>query len=366
MASFRLKKPLEAPTSKRAELNDDSNSLPQSPGRHTEGTESAPVLSVQFGNHTRAYPKHSDGGRANYMPISETLIRTYPFDAHTAGYSYPQIERRLAGDAPQAIPGGVPMVATFFDVDGEGHKADDAWWEFEKPKILSLREETPLFAYRTRGGYRLVGILAETFYITSKADAEAWTQQYLTWAAYLKRVYGITADLACKDWSRLFRLPHATRDEGGKPEDLETIGDPSNIGTWSPDLVEKDYAFAALLEKKEPSNNSSRPTWHPRAVTFGSGEGVLFRLFQSRGWVGEELETGKWTAICPWSDSHSKGAILDSSTILWAPRQGEEWGWFYCAHSHCAGHGLREVLAIFSPAEIDAARFRSFLKVRVL
>ncbi len=312
------------------------------------------TLPVVMGTKARSYPKHAEGGRAHYMPATEALTRRFPFDAHTAAYSAPSIPRRLGTDAALDLPGGIQMVAAIFDVDGEGHIATDQWWEAEKAKFFRLREDTPLFAYRTRGGYRLVGVLDEPILLTRKADAAKWKRQYLVWMAHLQRKYGIVADPACADWPRLFRLPHATREVSGKPEELETIGDVKDIGIWAPVITGEDIALAAELQRKKA---------RARAIQVHGpvlGEGALFHAFLARAWVGPEIEVGKWTVKCPWESNHTKGVTFDSSTVLYAPGPGESLGWVHCAHTHCAGMDLRDVLAVFSPSERDAARDAAF------
>jgi hypothetical protein len=100
-------------------------------------------------------------------------------------------------------------------------------------KLTALAQAHPdPFAYRTRRGYRLVYVLPEPHCLRSPNDAALWSCRYLTWCAYLARRFDIHADPSCKDWQRLYRLPHTTRTEGGTPEDHEVLGDPRHIGFW--------------------------------------------------------------------------------------------------------------------------------------
>jgi hypothetical protein len=84
--------------------------------------------------------------------------------------------------------------------------------------------------------------------------------------------------------------------------------------------------------------------------------GMLFHAFQARGWIDKELSPGKWNVICPWADDHSKGEDFDTSTVLFAPRTGEEVGWWHCSHMHCEGRNIHDVLALFTPEELANAR----------
>ena len=168
----------------------------------------------------------------------------------------PAKERRLDQGAPEALESGVLMELSIFDVDGPGHQASDAWRNGEEVKIARLFEAHPgLYIYHSRGGYRIVGRLPQTFMIKSNADAIAWTAGYLSWIAYLRRVFGIEADIACKDWQHLFRLPHATREKGGSPEQLDTVGDPHNVGLWDPDITPEDEKAGRL--KAKPKGQAS-------------------------------------------------------------------------------------------------------------
>lgn len=169
------------------------------------------LLPVMPSNNLKSYPKHKNGGQAHYLPIGDVLTTKYSTDAHTAAYSYPRVARRLGTDEALSLDGGIPMVVFFADVDGPDHKCSEVWWEEEKTKIRRLLEECPLFVYRTRGGYRLVGVLPEPIVLKSRTDTEAWRQTYLTWLVVLERKSGIIADSGCADWTHLFRLPHATR-----------------------------------------------------------------------------------------------------------------------------------------------------------
>ncbi len=170
--------------------------------------------------------------RATYVPLTDALRDEYPTDAHTAAYSLPDVPYRLR-KAAIAHTDGVPMVAWFVDVDGPGHVATDAWWREEQQKLNALLfAHSGGFIYRTRGGYRIVYRLPEPFVIRTNAEAEKWKIQYLCWLLYIYREFGITGDPKCADWTRLYRLPHATRDEHGRPENHQVMEDGDEIRAW--------------------------------------------------------------------------------------------------------------------------------------
>ena len=322
----------------------------------------APVLRDQK---IRSWPKFPNGGSAEYTTLPVALTREYVTDAHVGAYAAPSLPRRLGTEAllkPEArevLPDGVAMVLAVFDVDcPDAHRGDphaaDAWWLDETEKITALLAAHPAgFVYRTRGGYRLVYRLPGPVVLRNGIDAEGWSIRYCGWIAYLERSFEIRADAACKDWTRLYRLPHATRDLGGRPERRETRGDTGSIGCWEPTLDAADVAQAARLHRKRTPKSPPRRGTAPLPV---SGDGVLAALMRTRGWLGDLVEPGKWTAVCPWADQHTKGAAMDGSTVLFAPPCGEVMGWLHCSHAHCGQRTIADVLGLFTDAEIAAAR----------
>jgi hypothetical protein len=128
------------------------------------------------------------------------------------------------------------MVLGAFDIDAPGKAATPEWRAIEAVKIAALLAAHPgLFVYQTKGGYRVLGLLSQPFAIQSEADARFWAKLYREWCLYLGN-FQIEADTSCADWPRLYRLPHALRPGSASPEDLPTIGDRENVGTWGPVL----------------------------------------------------------------------------------------------------------------------------------
>jgi hypothetical protein len=313
------------------------------------------VIPVIPSQRRRAWPKCIDARPISYLPLRIALTRPFTTDAHLAAYSLPTHPYRLSSGAVghPDLPEGVAMVLAMFDLDGHDHASIDTWWDTERPKVTALRDMHPgIYAYRTRSGARLTGALPDPITLRTREDAEAWRQQYLTWVAYLARAFGLHADPACKDWTHLYRLPHATREPGGQPEDHEIIGDARHVGVWAPTITPEDVAHAATSGKR-PSARAPRVL---RGATYGTGEGLLYHAFDDRGWIGQAIEAGKWAVACPWEAVHTRGERFDTSTVLWAPGPGEVVGWWYCAHAHCQRRDLRDVLGLFTPPELDRAK----------
>lgn len=320
-----------------------------------------PLLPNQY---VLGYPA-KDGKAApsvEYFPLPDILTRRWTTDAHTTAYSAPHLAYRLKDEAITA-EGGVTMVLFIADVDCElshaasgGHgdvPASDEWWLQELPKIDRLRKAYPgCFCYRTRGGYRLVACLPEPRILRSAADVEAWRADYLAWVAALRLRFQIFADPACHDWQRLYRVPHATRTRGGRPEAREILGNPYQIGAWICEPTDEERALAKTLTQKK-----DRPRKRREEVRdpVHAGDGVFFHAFQARGWIGKALDAGTWTVRCPWDDRHTKGEAFDTSTVLYAPGAGDTLGHVHCKHAHCQTMDTRDVLACFSADELAAA-----------
>jgi P4 family phage/plasmid primase-like protien len=324
-------------------------------------TITLPLLSNQY---VIGYPpkEGKTADRVQYFALTDILTRGWTTDAHTTAYSVPYLEYRLKDEAV-SFDGGVTMVLFFADVDCEqshaasvGHgdvPAPDDWWVQELPKIDRLREAFPdPFAYRTRGGYRLIELLPEPRILRSNADVEAWKADYLAWVAALRLRFQIYADPACFDWQRLYRVPHATRTRGGRPEHRETIGNPYHIGTWTCTPTDEERELAKTLTRKKGRTKKRR---EDSDAFVDAGDGVFFHAFKARGWIGKATDTGMWTVRCPWQDRHTKGDEFDSSTVLYAPGLGDTLGYVYCKHAHCQSLDTRDVLNCFSRQELDDA-----------
>lgn len=322
-----------------------------------------PLVPVLAGHDIKSWPKFASGGRARYVSLAAALKAEYRTDAHFCAYSVPAKPRRLSSGAvrvPAAraeLGDGVPMVAVVFDVDfpkehaGESAVGEiDVWWAEEREKIRPLLAAHPGgYVYRTRGGYRIVYALEAPVVLSTPDDERTWSARYCAWIEYLRRVFGILADPACKDWTRLYRLPHATRDNGPHPERRETIGDVDRIGAWVCAPSPEDEAVGrASNPAKAPPPRSDLP------AVVAPDESLLVKLFAARGWLGDAAGGG-WLAICDNADAHTKGQDFDGSTILYPASNGNTVGWLDCLHAHCRHRKPGDVLRSFTRAQIDAA-----------
>lgn len=207
----------------------------------------APELLVMPHARTASWPIYVDGPRLAVYSVAEALARRYTTDAHTAAYAATPHARRLStGALAQGVHPRMVLVVVDVDHD-ETHRLNnerakkglapvavpEAWRVDTDQRIARLRAEAPgIVAYHTRGGARLVGLLAAPHTITDEASSLAWKVHYARTLARLSRLYGVVGDPACDDWTRLYRLPRATRKGSQVPEAWPVVGELADVGVW--------------------------------------------------------------------------------------------------------------------------------------
>ncbi len=177
-----------------------------------------------------SYPEPQNNVQVALGTLSEGLSTRFETDAHFQALTS-NVARRLNNDAIGKVP--ISVVYYVGDVDDPvAHllevPARASWREVELEKITRLRRRHPrVILYDTRGGYRIIFSCAEPFAIASAADKEAWWARYLAFRRYLFEVSSIGIDPTCKDFGRLYRLPHVRRD--GQDSRSGLLGDPIDI-----------------------------------------------------------------------------------------------------------------------------------------
>lgn len=288
--------------------------------------------------------------RGFVMRAGQAFDRVYSSDAHFAAYRS-SMGRRLS---LEALDRDVPFELTHivFDVDGPNHEAPAEWRAELRDRVQALALAHPgLFFYETRGGARIVYRQGEPTVVRTRDDAREWKRVYSVALAYLARRFGIAADPACADVTRLFRLPRATRELGGQPENYPTWGDPHAIGALEINAVNEDV---------ERARRESKAWREPRVTDYtpcaSSGDGLFYHLLRARGDVLRPHAAGAYVVRCPRERDHTTGATGDGSTLIYLPSAGEQIGAVHCLHAHCSGLGVREWLREFSDSELEAAR----------
>ena len=293
---------------------------------------------------------HPHGERCYELPIGRALTRTYSTDAHFVQYTSDS-HARLNRDS------GVPatMHAIVFDVDcshshGTNEKTPNGWSAHIFCSLSRLFADHPDgYWYDTKGGGRIVYRLPCVQTIATPEDAVQWRQDYAVTLAYLERKYAIVADVACSDWTRLFRLPRATREGSKVPESRWTCGDLDSIGALSIEPTADDLALAKSRSKAFAVVN--RLDYSPS----GSSEGFLFRLMSNRGLIVRPWKNGAYIVECPRHELHSCGKVGDGSTVLYPPASGKRTGAIHCLHAGCSNLTLSDWLSEFSEQELKGA-----------
>jgi hypothetical protein len=100
--------------------------------------------------------------------------------------------------------------------------------------------------------------------------------------------------------------------------------------------------------------NHRSPPRGDAAIADDAATSFLARAFAAAGWLGRRLDGTRIAARCPWQDEHTGGERgAESSTVIFAPRDGSCTGWFHCSHTSHGPKNLRDVLAVLP---VEAAR----------
>lgn len=291
--------------------------------------------------------------RAAVVSLETMLERDYSTDAHFTAYRSAE-RARLNSEAPSdAMP--VELTCVVFDVDGPGHAEMlvlDPWRKQLRERVVELAKAHPdPYYYETKGGARIVYRQADPFVIRSRDDATEWSQRYAVAVAYLRRRFGIVADIACKDWTRCFRAPRATRTEGGAPENWPVWGDAANVGA-----LEIEATSADVVAADEATNLFQRSRAVDLGVPSRVGDGLFYWLFRNRGELGRDAPRGGWIIPCPNRTAHSRNSTGTDTTIVYPAAGDGELGLITCYHAHCQGLRARDWLRFFTDYEIESAR----------
>jgi hypothetical protein len=284
---------------------------------------------------------------AALTPLGLALTRRWPgCDAHfqQARGSGQRVTSRDVGITE------IVMTCIAFDLDAPGHMATPAWRaELREEKIAAALAAHPGgFFYETRGGGRLVYAI-DPLVIETTDDAQAWPLRYGA-GGELLRAFGLECDPACCDVGRLFRVSHATREPGGRPEDRLTIGDPHALGVFP------------LPEITPHVRERSSPREPIATRDSGAPLGSLYDALLAGGAIVAAREDGSFTVRCPRDALHSVGRVGDGSTVLYP---NKSWmggpGFLLCRHSSCthirtAREWRRELQRSRRPAAAEVVR----------
>lgn len=328
----------------------------------------------------QGFPDHPDAEpceRGNHLPghtIGEcargivgplggpdgALSHTFESDAHFCPYRS-QNSRRLNKGAPDA---GVPVVMTFevYDFDAPSHSggepASDDWRHDWREKLARLWQEHPSFyAYESRGGGRVLYQLETPKIIRTPEDALGWRRFYAITCAYFRRRFGLEADEACSDVTRLFRLPDVVRD--GERQQWPSWGAESDkVGSLIITATEADRDAAKVLVPTAFSMPRKRKYYKRTQRGSVQSPGLLYYALLARGELVGRRDDDSCVILCPNRAEHSKDTDGTDSTVLYFPGPLDAVGWILCRHRHCREKSAGQWLPYFSSGELEEARQR--------
>lgn len=127
--------------------------------------------------------------------------------------------------------------------------------------------------------------------------------------------------------------------------------------TWQVVPVEQVMRLAESLTPKVEQHRIERAPladFRPGSGDYSSLDALQW--FTAHGHYLRPLTDGKHAVRCPWSGEHSdERGPLDTSSVLF---ENTSTGWpaFYCAHAHCDGRGIRDVMQLWGDADRYCAR----------
>ena len=157
----------------------------------------------------------------------------------------------------------------------------------------------------------------------------------------LAKHYG--SDPKVNDLPRVMRLPGFWHCKQEPPFQVELV-----------DVTGAKYRTAEVMQGIEalPVRTLPQPGTMPiNSAARGRGGKIDWHaldavaIFRDAGMLGRELEPGKWSVVCPWTNEHTVPDLHGNSgsTVLWA-RGANGSPTFLCSHAHCNGRFLWHAL----------------------
>lgn len=321
------------------------------------------------------FRKHSHQGTAgtakniHHLSLHQALTDTFGQSRYLVQYAPTKLQRRLNHNilshtvALEAIGGSVDMILAIVDVDDhqdipgeteeERYSRVEAWWQDEVWKVERLQEDVPgVICYRSKNGYRLLGVMPEPMKLTCRQDAHVWTRQYTAWTNCLQRVYGMkstgktTPDIL-GDFTRFMRVPNDPHKSKLQAAQHLMLGNPALIGEWRLPLEDSDY----------PTVRTQSTARHQDTASDGC---LLLELVRARGLRVEQSvggAEGDWDICCPEWQRHSPDKKGRKDYPTKTRLQVGKLGSIFCMSDGCRekAHKPELWLSSFTKEEINAA-----------
>jgi hypothetical protein len=288
------------------------------------------VISVMRNRYVRALPRA--GERVYPLSVGYAMRRSYRTDAHFVAYASATGRRLSRESLSMGAVATIGIIAVDIDcpeVHGSSEPAPPKWRAATLDIVRAIAADHGYpYYYATRGGARIIYRLPAPSWISCPSDESQWSMDYLVTLAYLRRRYGLIGDVACSDWTRLYRLPRATRGEA--PECHDTRGNPDRIADLLITPTASDVVEATAIHRPSRAPRDSAP-----AIDCPRTDGCrIYSALRSHGAIlGRHGHA--WIIRCPRDEAHSTGRHGDGSTLLYPPPVDSTDGRIYCLHASC-------------------------------
>lgn len=85
-------------------------------------------------------------------------------------------------------------------------------------------------------------------------------------------------------------------------------------------------------------------------------EAFLARAFIHAGWFIRIIDDNRMAVRCPWEAEHTTGQTGDTSTVIFAAREGATLGAFWCSHEHCRERDSRAAMRVLPAGAKERAQ----------
>lgn len=171
-------------------------------------------------------------------------------------------------------------------------------------------------------------------------------------------VLGVLFDTSVRNPARIWRLYGSINGKGTataeRPYREAVITLP--VGPWQTVTAEVINRTAEALAPRV-LHEQREARRHAGPIT-GKGDFSTLDIrawFVSHGAYRREIADGKHAVACPWIGEHSTTSEAGTDTVIWE-HSTTGWPTFFCAHGHCQGRTLRDVIALWGDADQFCAR----------
>jgi hypothetical protein len=204
---------------------------------------------------------------------------------------------------------------------------------------------------------------AHALYRVRMPVSEASVEMLATMYRGMKLDFGTEVadfDTTVRNPARIWRLYGTVNRKGAptptRPHRRALVNIPGRWDAVSPRQVE---ALATMYARRPGPHQHEHRHQHHTVRVDGTGDYTSLDVvawFRAHGHYRRHLDADMHAVICPWHGEHSTvDGEHSTSTVVWTAHD-RCWPSYKCQHSHCAGRGIRDVLALWSDADAYCSR----------